>query len=319
MDSRLSVGTKKRLGFDGYHVCIQCLSNGSFPYRISISGSVRVRLREKLKRCFEINMMKLTETDKFAAWERTKSLIDKGIPTICLTDMYYLSYAPNYNTRHSTHTVTILGYNDSQEVAIILDQFYYGTVPLLSLIHARNSTTEEGPLRNCSFNFSKDSCNPIQPNELNIATALKEITHNMLNKPSINETYYGINGIKILAEDVQHNWLTQVIDDNTREALFKQAFHFINGSNGPYISRLYLSDFFAFLSHVEYAPNCYEIAQIWEKISMEWLIVGNLVYKASKKLNNILLKTISERLLRIASLEEKEFCNLERFACHLSR
>ncbi len=121
-----------------------------------------------------LKVEKKEEADSARAWELVKALVDRGIPVPLWADVHDLEYLRARN-RMSMHTVLLVGYDEEEGVAFLLDNDREGVqaTSLESLARARSSTAFPGPHRNTWWEVEPREAPP--PLDVAIMGALEEV------------------------------------------------------------------------------------------------------------------------------------------------
>ncbi len=144
------------------------------------------------------------EEDPQKAQELLKYYIDRDIPVLIQTDIYYLDYY-NSSTHFPGHIVVVWGYDDETQRFYVSDTGFEGlrVVSYESMQKARSSTARPYPLRYNWFEVD------LRGREIDLEKASKEaIIENamlMLKGVETNRGLSGVSQIKSWAEDFK-NW-----------------------------------------------------------------------------------------------------------------
>ena len=133
-----------------------------------------------------------------------KKYIDKNVPVIIQTDIYYLDYY-NSNTHFPGHIVSVWGYDDESRTMFVADNHLEGLqqVPFEDFKDGMASTDSSNPLDN---NFIEVKLNsPVGPLTDIIAEAIRENARKMLYGCTGGRGESGAHKIKLWSEDLA-NW-----------------------------------------------------------------------------------------------------------------
>jgi len=136
--------------------------------------------------------------------DTVKSYIDKDIPVIIQTDIYYLEYYKS-STHFPGHIVSVWGYDDDAKTMFVADNHLEGlqTVPYDDFREGMSSKDPSNPLDNnfIDVNFDK----PIRPLTDIIPEAICENARKMLDGCTGGRGESGVHKIKLWSEDLP-NW-----------------------------------------------------------------------------------------------------------------
>jgi len=154
----------------------------------------------------------LTLIDKSTSWNHAngnvidtiKKYIDKNVPVIIQTDIYYLDYY-NSSTHFPGHIVSVWGYDDEAEIMLVADNNLEGLqkVPYGNFKDGMSSKDISNPLDNNYIQVKLDR--PVGMLEDIIPEAIRENARKMLYGCSGGRGESGVHKIKIWSEDLP-NW-----------------------------------------------------------------------------------------------------------------
>ena len=139
------------------------------------------------------------------ALEIIRGCINRDIPIIIQTDIYYLEYY-NSSTHFPGHVVSIWGYDDEKEIVLVADTQFDGlkVVDYRNLTESMASKDPSNPLEN---NFIEIEINtPVRPLSEIIPQAIIRNAYKMINGVIGKRGESGLQMIKIMSEDIK-NWI----------------------------------------------------------------------------------------------------------------
>jgi len=154
----------------------------------------------------------LSLIDKQTSWshadnntiDTVKSFIDKDVPVVIQTDIFYLEYY-NSNTHFPGHIVSVWGYDDEKQIMFVADNHLPGLqeVPYNDFKEGMASSDISNPLNN---NFIDVMLNNVEINmEELIPEAIRENARKMLFGCSGGRGESGVHKIKLWSHDLP-NW-----------------------------------------------------------------------------------------------------------------
>lgn len=182
-----------------------------------------------------------TTDDNRRAWEEVKKLIDCGQPVIINVDASYIGYLRERfnlfrNVRYGGHRVTIVGYDDQEEIAYVADYLWdrLQKVPYSELELARSSPAGQTPPRNLFYTFFFP--NVFISLEQAIINGIRLNVHSMLN-PWFE--ILGLDGVKKFCERVT-SWPRFMKPEMAMENAYMTYMMFeVVGTGGGNFRRLY--------------------------------------------------------------------------------
>ena len=258
-----------------------------------------------------------SNVDKPTSWKQAnglgdplktiRSYIDKGIPVIVQTDIYYLHYY-NSNTHFPGHIISVWGYDDERENVYVADNTFEGLIemPYSDFANGMSSKEASNPLYN---NYIEaDVQNLKKPLEELIPLSIKHNAEKMLQGAMGSRGESGVKLIKLWSEDLSH-W--SEVDDWKWCARFGYQVIKKRGVGGGGFRWIY-RDFL--LEAEKLIPPLKKL-----KLSDKMDLIGNKWSDAS-----MLLKSISEKnypdtkLLAETSALAKELWELETEFYHMA-
>ncbi|MGQ0793975.1 MAG: BtrH N-terminal domain-containing protein [Deltaproteobacteria bacterium] len=145
------------------------------------------------------------EDDDAAALEIVKDFINRGVPVLIQTDVFYLDYYKS-NTNFPGHVVSVWGYDDEAQIAYLADTQFEGlqAVSYDKFKRGRSSKAPSNPLRNNWFEVNPQT--PIKPLGEIIPEAIRLGARKMIEGRVGARGESGVGMIKLWAEDLP-NWL----------------------------------------------------------------------------------------------------------------
>jgi hypothetical protein len=103
----------------------------------------------------------LSTDDAVEGWSWVRDEVDAGRPSLVWADIAELPYL-RVQLRMSRHDIVIVGYDDDEQIAFVVDNDRAETqkVPLQALARARSSTAFPQPTRHCTFRVDWPSSLP---------------------------------------------------------------------------------------------------------------------------------------------------------------
>jgi hypothetical protein len=278
---------------------------------IAIGGSVDGVYNQGLRRAGFRSRMVLNDDDS-AAWQIVKDSIDTGMPLLLWVDGYFLPFQKHrYRQSHTFHTVICTGYQNDK-TAHVMDGWasvqYEGPMDLDLLKQARSSQNGAdepeiswvagNPVRNRYLDLGPPSEIP-SLNELAVAYVNSTIEA----ARSDAGTSQNSRAIRLMAINIVE-W-RNLGDTEQSKKLFDLYWLLISviveKRNGARILR-HLD------SEKDSGPLLHEEAEV---ISQEWVICRNLIYRASKTLDE---QEFERLLARLENLAQHENRFIERMA-----
>lgn len=106
----------------------------------------------------KVKEIMLGEKTKELIWKENEDAIRNGIPVVIAVDVFYLSYTPYYQKKHSYHSMILSGYNESKDEFYVIDWYppwyFKGMMSKQELDYARGSLNEgDGILSGTPINY----------------------------------------------------------------------------------------------------------------------------------------------------------------------
>ena len=134
--------------------------------------------------------------------DTVKESIDKEVPVIIQTDIYYLEYYES-STHFPGHIVSVWGYDDEEEKMLVADNHFEGLkeVPYEQFIEGMGSKESSNPL---DYNYIAQELRELKPLEELIPLAICENARKMLDGVVGGRGESGVLLVKSWAEDLPH-------------------------------------------------------------------------------------------------------------------
>ena len=153
----------------------------------------------------------LSLADKPTGWkhgngrtlEIIKESIDRNIPVIIQTDIYYLDYYES-STNFPGHIVSVWGYDEEEERMLVADNHFEGLkeVPYEQFLNGMGSKESSNPL---DYNYMVEELSKLKPLEDLIPLAIRENAKKMIEGFTGGRGESGAGLIKTWAQDLP-NW-----------------------------------------------------------------------------------------------------------------
>jgi len=229
-------------------------------------------------------------------WVEMSAWIDRDVPVIILTDLYYLNYY-HTNTHFGGHSVTLVGYDSERKIAFLVDTERKGLqeTSLSSLQKAMSSKKIPFPLENPWVAVEYFSLGDLKSA---ITTALRVNCKRMLMPKRDNE---GILGLKKFAAEMM---LWKNFKDFTWCARYAYQVIEKRGTGGSGYRKLY-ADFIA--EAEKYRPELAGLGahEKMIEISLNWTSLANVLKSMSE--NGPAELKDAACLVRDISIQEEEF------------
>jgi hypothetical protein len=240
--------------------------------------------------------LKVNETSSVSkAWTDVKSTLDQSVPVGLKLDCYHLDYFTN-KIHFAGHYAAMYGYD--HDFAYLVDTAQQGSQVKTRLKNLELARNEKGPMssRNLWYTISKGSA----PADLSVAVkqALKNNAAEYLNPPIQNISYKGI--LKMPAE--LEKWFNasknKKADFQLMAVLMERA-----GTGGAIFRNLY-RDFLKESNAILSSPKIASAFNSFKDAAALWKEVSGLIEKAGAENNPVHLKTASQLLKQISTLEK---------------
>ena len=302
------------LGFYGYATPLALHDQWVFLYHRPQNGCLRVSPRivseiQSLGR-LGIRVIRHQEPDGETAWENVKTRIDEGRPAAALLDTYHLEryYYPGLG-HHSDHYVIVDGYDDACETVHVVDPSWIvrfrGDLPVSGFKEGWGS--EHIPRYQwMEFRLPENRRNPTG------SEALKTIHRNvgfmLLNKAPAAEIYVGLNGLRTLADDLKR-W-----EDVTRDKASESLKGLYDQTRSVIIERDGHGRYLTVTAEILDSPMLAEVGAELQTVTQKWIVFRNLCLKGHRRPRPETYEKLNERLLEIASMEQKALTRLAEVA-----
>jgi hypothetical protein len=175
---------------------------------IYVGGRV-AELEENFCANLGIKMEVVAGSDEAKGWEDVKGLLDAGVPTMVLADVYFLDYL-NAKKHFSAHRIMLVGYDEEKGVVFVADndRDEIQECSMANLEKARSSSYPPQPADRTYFIFELPD--RLEPMESAIPPALRWTVHKNLRLPPEKSVITfpggrageGITGLRMLAEEM---------------------------------------------------------------------------------------------------------------------
>lgn len=230
---------------------------------------------------FEVEIEQSENADY--AWRKSKEKIDAGLPQILDVNMFYLDYVKEKlhmeeGFNFSGHKVILIGYNDEDNVAYLLDYLWRNTVMIdVNLLKkARDSKIKPGSPSNASITIIKP--HELYPIEFSIKDAIDYNVQQMLYPVG-----YGL-GLKAITRFFAE--IKSWPDILSKERLIRElnmaymAFEKV-GTGGGNFRRMY-ARFLRVCSEILNNSVLMDISLIYAKLGKMWKTYAYSLYEASR-------------------------------------
>jgi Butirosin biosynthesis protein H, N-terminal/Domain of unknown function (DUF4872) len=190
---------------------------------IYVGGRV-AELEENFCANLGIKMEVVAGTEDAKAWEDVKGLIDAGVPTMVLADVYYLDYL-NAKKHFSAHRIVLVGYDEERGVVFVADNDRddIQECSIANLEKARASSYPPQPADHTYFKFELPD--ELAPLESAIPRALRwTVMRNLRLPPEQTVIDFpggrageGVTGLRMLAEEMP-GWPERIEAEQLSEA-----------------------------------------------------------------------------------------------------
>lgn len=300
------------LGFYGYSTPLALHDQWVFLYHKPQNGGLRVspRLISETQSLGQLGIRVKVhkEQDVETAWEKVKTRIDKERPVAALLDTFHLEryYYPGLG-HHSAHYVIVDGYDeaspaclaDRQTVHVVDPSWivqFRGDLPLSGFNEGWGSKHIPS-YQWMEFRLPENRWNPTA------GEVLKTIHRNLrfmsLNKAPAPGIYVGLNGLRKLADDLSR-WedITNGKASESLKMVYDQARFVIieRDGHGRYLT---------LTAEILDLPMLAEVGDALQTVTQKWIVFRNLCLKGHRRSRPETFEKLHQRLLEIASLEEK--------------
>ena len=190
---------------------------------IYVGGRV-AELEENFCANLGIKMDVVAGSDEVKGWEHVKALLDAGVPTMVLADVYHLDYL-NAKKHFSAHRIMLVGYDEEKGVVFVADndRDEIQECSLVNLEKARSSSYPPQPADRTYFMFEVPD--RLEPLESAIPAALRwTVERNWKLPPDKSVITFpggrageGITGLRMLAEEMP-GWPGRIEAEQLSEA-----------------------------------------------------------------------------------------------------
>lgn len=242
-----------------------------------------------------------TDKDSDKSLAEVKSFIDRGIPVILQSDIYYIDYYQS-STHFTGHVITIWGYDDEREMAYLADTQWEGLQELSYASLKRAWTAQIFPyyLENNYFPVRLDI--PFLTLEQAIPAAMRQQALDLLGEES-EGNMSGIPGMKTLIDDFPR-W--EVAKDLDWCARFSYQVIERRGTGGSGFRLLY-TDFLREAEEMIPSIRPYSFSERMQVVSEEWTNLGNVLFELSETKDSSLLSRAADVLENIRAKEKDIF------------
>ncbi len=145
----------------------------------------------------KVKKVMLEEQTKEEIWKENIEVIQKGIPVVIAVDIFYLSYTPYYQKKHSYHSAILSGYNKSKNKFFVIDWYppwyFKGMISKEKLDVARSSLNEgEGILSGIPINYLYT-----EVEREGFQASTKFLIQEQIQK-NLNQYYYGVESSDLI-------------------------------------------------------------------------------------------------------------------------
>ncbi|HEX3033572.1 MAG TPA: BtrH N-terminal domain-containing protein [Thermodesulfobacteriota bacterium] len=240
------------------------------------------------------------EEDNNRALEEAKEWIDRDIPVLIQTDVYYLDYY-NTSTNFPGHIVSLWGYDDENETVFLADTAFEGlqAVPYEKFKGGRVSKATTNPLYNNWFEVNPRK--PIRPLSEVIPEAIRENARKMIEGRTGGRGESGVRMIRLWSEDLP-NWTDA--EDWSWCARFGYQVIKKRGVDGAGFRWLY-RDFLREAEEIVPSLKKLNLSKRMDLIANRWSDIAMVLKEISEK------EKPDVNLLEVASDKAKELWELE--------
>lgn len=225
----------------------------------------------------------LSGDDAAEGWEWVKAELDAGRPTMVWADIGDLPYL-RVRLRMSRHDIVLVGYDDEEQVAFVVDndRAEVQRVPFDALARARSSTSFPAPTRHTTFRVRWPRTPPAWEDA--VADALESAARRMLDGadgfpvsgPDTGLTMAsGTAGVQLLADDVLC-WQDRLGGEGAEQALRSLAVFVEKAGTGGGLFRRLQSSFCAEVADKAGCDAVGTAAQAYAECADAWSRLGEL-------------------------------------------
>lgn len=245
-----------------------------------------------------------TDKDSDKSLAEVKSFVDRGIPVILQSDIYYIDYYKS-STHFTGHVVTAWGYDDEKEIVFLADTQWEGLQELSYASLKRAWTAQVFPyyLENNYFPVRLDI--PFLPLERAIPAAMRQQAQDLLGEER-EGNMSGIPGMKTLAEE-----FTQWGEAKDLDWCARFSYQVIErrGTGGSGFRLLY-TDFLREAEEIIPSIRPYSFSERMQAVSEEWTSLGNVLFEISETRETSRLSRAGEILGKIREKEKDIFSDI---------
>lgn len=229
------------------------------------------------------------------------SFIDRGIPVILQSDIYYIDYYKS-STHFTGHVVTVWGYDDEKEIVWLADTQWEGLQELSYASLKKAWTAQVFPyyLENNYFPVRLDV--PFRPLEQAIPLAMRQQALDLLGEDR-EGSMAGIPGMKTLVSDIS-GWSS--VQDLDWCARFSYQVIERRGTGGSGFRLLY-ADFLREAEEINPTLKSHSFSARMRQITGDWTELGKILYEISETGEAPLLEKASRELEKIQRGEQALF------------
>ncbi len=241
------------------------------------------------------------EDDKERSFRILKNFIDRDIPVLIQTDIFYLDYY-NSSTHFPGHVVSVWGYDDEAREFFLSDTGFSDLQPISyeSLSKARSSQAQPYPLKNNWFEAFLEP--PIPPLSELIPRAILNNAKSMLEGRETSRGISSLNTIRIWAEELKDWYVTP---DWQWSARFAYQVIERRGTGGGGFRWIY-RDFLLEAQDLTPSIRKLRLPEKMDRLGRRWSDISKLLKQISEsKKDSQLFKQASNDAKEIAELEEE--------------
>ena len=241
------------------------------------------------------------ESDENIAFEITKEWIDRDIPILIQTDIYYLDYY-NSSTHFPGHVVSVWGYDDQTETVFLADTGFRGLQPITYENFKKGRTSKALPFPLDNNWFEVNLKKPILPLSEVIPEAIRRNAEFMIQGSRSLRGESGVKTIKLWSEELP-SWA----DATDWSWCVRFAYQVIEkrGTGGGGFRWLY-RDFLREAEEIIPALKEFKLSEKMNLIGNKWSEMSMLLKEISEseKNGNLFIKA-SEKAKELGDFEEE--------------
>ena len=299
------------LGFYGYDTPLVLHDQWVLLYKRPENGGIKLspRVDSEFQSLHQAGIEVVThrETCGEAAWEKVKSRVDDGRPVAAMLDTFNLEmyYYPGLG-HHSGHYVIVDGYDQRTQTVHVVDPSWIvrfrGDLPLAGFKdgwgseHIPRYQWMEFRISESRQRVSADRVRRILSRNLSMM---------YLEKTPSSDSFIGLNGLKVLAEDLRR-WKEERGDRASThlKEMYDQVRSVIIERDGH-------SRYLQSAAEIIELPKIACVGEELRNITQKWIVFRNHCLKGHRKrAPATLLDKLHQRLLDIATLEENALTRL---------